>query len=126
MNTVTLAQSAYARASSIAPSPRDTEYRAFAMVTRLLSEHSEVSSTDFTRLAEAIHQNRRLWGVLAADVAGNANGLPDDLRAQVMSLADFTNRHSTRVLQEGVSPAILVEINTSVMRGLRAGPSDGR
>lgn len=125
MNMATLAHSAYARASSISPSPRETEYRAFARVTRQLSEHVDISQGGFPRLAEAIHQNQRLWSMLAEDVADSANGLPDELRAQIVYLADFTRQHSMQVLRDKASPAILVEINTSVMRGLRAGSGEG-
>ena len=120
MNTASLAHSAYARASSIAPLSRDTEYRAFSQVTRRMAGALPVTPQSFPRLAEALHQNQRLWAILATDVAGEDNGLPDQLRAQIFYLYEFTSQHSRKVLRREADPDILIELNTTVMRGLRA------
>ena len=74
-------------------------------------------------LAAAIHDNRRLWTLLAADVATESNPLPRELRARILYLAEFTRVHSGEVLRNGASVEPLVEVNTAVMRGLadRAG-----
>jgi flagellar protein FlaF len=69
-------------------------------------------------LAAAVHDNRRLWTILAADVADPANPLPAALRARLVYLAEFTRVHSGKVLREGASPDPLIEINIAVMRGL--------
>ena len=52
-------------------------------------------------------------------MAGAENELPQDLRARIFYLAEFTQAHSRKVLSEGASVDALVEINASVMRGLR-------
>jgi flagellar protein FlaF len=121
MNTSTLARDAYAGTSAIAPLPRETEYRAFANVTRRITEHSG-KPTAFPQLAEAVFLNQRLWITLAADVAGTENALTPELRAQIFYLSEFTRTHSAKVLNDGASPEILVEINTAIMRGLRPAP----
>lgn len=115
-----MARSAYANASAITPSMRETEYRAFAEVTRRLAETEIDTPQGFPRLAEAIQINQRLWTMLATDVANDGNPLPDELRAQIFYLSEFTRHHSTKVLREKASPEVLVEINTAIMRGLRA------
>ena len=117
MNAVALAKTAY-NSSSRAPlrTSRGTEYEAFAKVTHQLGR---AQTSNFADLAAALHENRRLWTLLAADVAGEGNGLPDDLRARVFYLAEFTADHSRKVLSDGADAAVLVEINTAVMRGLR-------
>lgn len=119
MNTATLAQTGYAAARAVIPSSRETEYRAFAEVTRRLSENTPVTATNFPRIAAAVHLNQRLWSVLASDVADERNRLPAELRAQILSLADFTRNHARQVLQGKASADVLVEINTTIMRGLR-------
>ncbi|WP_112320734.1 flagellar biosynthesis regulator FlaF [Oceanibium sediminis] len=124
MNAAALAQNAYARATAIAPNPRSTEYRAFATVTRRLSEHTDPSPERFADLAEALHKNQTLWIILASDVASDANALPDALRAQLFYLAEFTRHHTAQVLKGTATPAALVEINTAIMRGLRAGQEE--
>lgn len=70
-------------------------------------------------MAEAIHENRRLWTILASDVVDKENGLPAQLRAQIFYLAEFTESHSRKVLAKEATADALVEINTAVMRGLR-------
>ncbi len=117
MNAVALAKTAY-NTSSRAPlrTSRGTEYDAFAKVTHQLGRAQTASFAD---LAAALHENRRLWTLLAADVAEVGNGLPDDLRARIFYLAEFTADHSRKVLSGEEEVSILIEINTAVMRGLR-------
>lgn len=117
MNAVALAKTAY-DSSARAPlrTSHGTEYEAFAKVTHNLGQ---ASRSNFAELAHALHENRRLWTMLAADVADNENGLPNDLRARVFYLAEFTADHSRKVLSDGETADVLVEINTAIMRGLR-------
>ena len=56
---------------------------------------------------------------MAVDVANKDNELPEALRAQIFYLAEFTQLHSRKVLRREATVAPLVEINSSVMRGLR-------
>jgi len=119
MNTAALAQSAYAKATVIAPEPRDVEYRAFARVTRKLSEETDGPDA-FPRLATALNENMTLWSTLAQLVADPNNQLPDQLRAQIVYLAEFTQQHTRKVLAGDATTGVLVEINTAIMRGLRA------
>ena len=119
MNASALAQSAYSKAASIAPSLQDVEYRAFGEVTRRLKETPRASRSGLPALAEAIHLNQRLWSILARDVAEDANGLPEQLRAQIFYLYEFTRQHSRKVLSGDADTSALVDINTAIMRGLR-------
>ena len=112
------ASEGYAR--SIAPirTDRTTEYEAIGQITRNLDAAMANKGKDFSKLAEAIHRNRSLWTVLAANVADTNNALPEDLRARLLSLAEFVNRHSRAVLSQNADGGILVEINTAIMHGL--------
>ncbi len=98
---------------------RSSEYLAFAKITHRLHVIDSEDLTAFADLASALHENQRLWNILAVDVAGDGNGLPKNLRAQIFYLSEFTRFHSARVIAEKLSPNILVEINTAIMRGLR-------
>jgi flagellar protein FlaF len=69
-------------------------------------------------VAGALHDNRRLWTRLAADVAEAENGLPESLRARIFYLAEFTAHHSRRVLRGEAGLQPLIDVNTAVMRGL--------
>ena len=121
MNIAALARSAYSDASAPIKTERSTEYQIFAQITHRLTKASKEDLASFIDLAEAVHENRRLWTILASDVVDNDNGLPAQLRAQIFYLAEFTEAHSRKVLAKQATANALVEINTSIMRGLRAG-----
>ncbi|WP_204112716.1 flagellar biosynthesis regulator FlaF [Shimia biformata] len=107
----------YAAAATHTATPRSLEYQVIARVTRQLRQSSE--SANFSALATAVHDNRRLWNLLATDVADAANSLPQTLRAQLFYLGEFVAAHSARVLRGEADVAPLIEINTMVQRGLR-------
>ena len=119
MNIAALARSAYSDVSSPIKTERSTEYQIFAQITHRLTKASTDDLASFIDLAEAIHENRRLWTILASDVVDKENGLPAQLRAQIFYLAEFTESHSRRVLAKEATADALVEINTAIMRGLR-------
>jgi flagellar protein FlaF len=102
-------------------SARSAEYQAFARVTRALQLADTNDPARFADLALALHENLRLWNVIAADVARPANALPADLKARLFSLAEYTRAHQRRILSGEGRATVLIEINTAVMRGLRAG-----
>ncbi len=118
-----LAHSAYRRPDAPARSPRTIEYDLFARVTRALTTAQTASGpagrADFAGLAQALHDNGRMWRVLATDVAEPGNALPAALRARLFYLYQFTEAHSRKVLGGTAEVGVLVDINTAVMRGLR-------
>lgn len=120
MNATEQARLGYAPAISSLRSARAAELQIMTQSTARLRA-AATKDGDFPQLAQAIHENRQLWTRLAADVADNDNGLPQDLRAQIYYLAEFTQLHSRRVLRGQASVAVLIEINTAVMRGLAGG-----
>ena len=117
--TVPQTASIYRQPGSPIQSTRGIEYEAFVRVTARLRAAEARGQAGRIDLAIALHENRRLWTTLAADVAGSHNGLPEGLRAQLFYLAEFTDLHSRKVLEGNETAEILVEINTAVMRGLR-------
>ena len=109
---------AYQTAAQKTESPRQTEYRAFAVATRGLIDAAVLPSTEIGRRGEALARNRRLWTLLAADCAAEGNTLPQALRAQIISLSMFVDRHSSAVMRQGASWDVLIEINRTIMQGL--------
>ncbi|SNT03306.1 flagellar biosynthesis regulator FlaF [Tropicimonas sediminicola] len=118
MNAIHMAQKAYGAAAAPVRTSRSVEYAAFLRVTRDLSCAAEAGRTGFASLAKALHDNRRLWSVLASDVASSDNHLPPTLRAQIFYLAEFVEQQSRKVLKGEGSAETLVDINTAMMRGL--------
>ncbi|MFC7702619.1 flagellar biosynthesis regulator FlaF [Plastorhodobacter daqingensis] len=120
MNALQMATSAYSGRKAPVRTNRGTEYEVFARVTQKMRAALAEGTLGFPKLAAALHDNRQLWTLLAADVADPENALPQRLRAQIFYLAEFTGLHSAKVLAGKASAEALVEINTAVMRGLRS------
>jgi len=119
MNALHMAQQAYSAPNqNQMRTPRATEYAAFARITARLRAAQGAGRRNFPILAAALHDNRRLWTMLAADVADKENALSPQLRAQIFYLFEFTTQHSREVLNGKADVGPLIEINTAVMRGL--------
>ena len=108
---------AYQTAQTRAASPRDNERLIFGRVTGMLIAARD-SGDRARQLIEAIDKNRRMWGILAADCASEANGLPEQTRAQIISLSIWVNKYSGLVVREKASLDPLIDINKTIMEGL--------
>ncbi len=120
MNAHTLAQNAYAQSASSTRTLRDTEYRIIARVSYRLKAAAEAKPADFPALAAALNDNRKLWDALAIDVANPENQLPQALRAQIFSLAQFVNAHTSKAIARKAQVGPLLEINAAILKGLSA------
>jgi flagellar protein FlaF len=109
---------AYQQVSARAESPRDLEYRLFGQVTRALMDAAEADPSDFSTRIDALDWNRRLWSTLASDCASEGNGLPVPMRAQMISLSLWVNRHTSAVMRREEEIAPLIDINRIIMQGL--------
>lgn len=118
MSAHALTQNAYGDATRAMGSPRNVEYQVFSQITGRLNRASE-EGRPFSDLAMALHENLQLWTIIVIDVTSDGNGLPLPLRTQLADLSKFTRNHTQKVLRQEADAAILIEINTAVMRGLR-------
>ena len=95
---------------------RRTEYRLFAVVTRaLMTAEEEDGGKSFF---EAVHRNRRLWIALQMDLASPDNRLGDELKAGLVSLSIWVDKHSSKVLQGKAEIEPLISVNRRIMAGL--------
>lgn len=117
MTATSLALSAYRSSAAPIRSDRGSEYAAFETVTARLAKAAHPTSTMPNRAA-ALHDNRRLWTVLATDLASDDNALPQALRAQLFYLAEFSLLQSSAALKDATAIEPLIDINRAVMRGL--------
>lgn len=108
---------AYQKAQSRTETPRDTEHRVFARVTGMLMDVRDKGIRD-TQMIEALDKNRRLWSMLAADCASEANSLPEATRAQIISLSIWVIKYSGTVTREKAALDPLIDINKTIMEGL--------
>ena len=119
MNALDMARTAYSSAAAPIRTNQSTEFEIFAQFTGRIKSAAAKGKLGFSELAAALHDNRRLWTTLAADAASSENGLPPMLKAQIVYLAEFTHLHTSKVLSGKATVDPLIDINTTVMRGLR-------
>lgn len=109
---------AYSRASARMESPREAEYRLFGQVTRALMDAARTEPTDIHTRIDALDWNRRLWTALASDCSDADNALEQGMRAQIVSISLFVNRHSSAIMRGEDDFEALIDINKSIMQGL--------
>ncbi|MEP2470655.1 MULTISPECIES: flagellar biosynthesis regulator FlaF [Rhodobacterales] len=117
MNAYAQAQSAYAPAAAPTRTARSAEYEVIARISHRLKK--AIKSNKYPALAEALYENDKLWKTLAIDVMDDGNLLPDELRANILYLAEFTRLHTQKVLRKEESAIPLLEINATILGGLR-------
>ncbi|MEO3477806.1 flagellar biosynthesis regulator FlaF [Phaeobacter sp. CAU 1743] len=123
MNALLNAKRAYGSAKAPTRTPKDLEFEAIARITHRMISASKEGKKGFPALAEAVHDNRKLWQIFQTDAASSHNALSEDLKEQIVYLAAFTNQYTSQILSRKAGVGPLVEINTAIMRGLRSGAS---
>ena len=98
---------------------RKTEIEAFEKATQGLIENKEKDIKDLSFL-EAIDLNKTLWRTLETDLVSKENKLPDALKAKLISVAMWVEKHSTLAEEGKVKIDSLIEVNQSIINGLIA------
>ncbi len=119
MSVVERAREGYGRNAVPIKSHRAAEYEAIARASHRLRAAALQRNSDFPEYIAALHENRKLWSTLAIDVAHPENGLPQDLRARLFFLAEFTESETRRLMNKQGDVGVLIEINAAVLQGLR-------
>jgi len=119
VNTFDLARTAYSSAATPIRTHQSTEYDILAQITGRIRTAAARGKSGFNDLTKALHDNAQFWTLLATNVADDNNLLPDMLRGRLFYLAEFSLQHTPKVLNGSADADILLEINTTVMRGLR-------
>ena len=112
--------SAYHRVRTLVETPRATEQRLIREVTAALIEARDHGYRG-GRLMDALHWNREMWDAFASACGAPGNGLPDALRASIISIALWVNRHASEVVKGRESIDSLIEVNRSLLEGLGEG-----
>jgi flagellar protein FlaF len=89
-------------------------------VTRALMEAAVADPKDFATRIDALDWNRRVWAALANDCSMPTNTLPPAVRAQIVSLSLWVNRHTSAVMRREEQIEPLIDINRVIMQGLAA------
>lgn len=108
---------AYQRARNTAESPRATEHRLMSQVTGALI-HARDQGHGGATLAHVLHWNREVWSTFGTMCADSDNRLPVPLRAGIISLALWVDRHSSAVMAGRADIDDLIEVNRMIMDGM--------
>lgn len=110
---------AYRRAQEIGASPRGTEYRLMSQITAEMIAARDAGLAG-VKLMPALHRNRRAWSTFSTVCSAPDNQLPEDLRARIISLAIFVDRHTTEVVCGREAVDDLIHLNRAIIDGLSA------
>lgn len=123
---------AYKRTISGTEAPRQIERRLLAQATAKLERHqANFDNADdgsaklailTSGLRDAVWNNILIWQTLKSDLAQPNNAFPAELKASLISLAIWVERHSQGVLAGSKKVKPLIEINSSVFLGLGGKP----
>lgn len=120
MSTASLARHAYETSAHVAPTPKTIEADAFKRVTTLLQNSRHGGASSYRDTVEAVYLNKRLWSLIASDLAEDGNLLPQDLKVGLLNLAVFTETQCKQVLDGTGSVDAMIEINRAVLKGLKS------
>jgi flagellar protein FlaF len=97
---------------------RAQERQALDSIIRMLRDAAAKGPKSLEAI-NALYQLRRLWGVFMDDLRSPENGLPDSLRARLISIGIWVNREIDR-LRGGACDDFtpLIEINEIIRDGL--------
>ncbi|UWQ18422.1 flagellar biosynthesis regulator FlaF [Jannaschia sp. M317] len=121
LNVHAAAAAAYGALDAQIVDPTRAEAMVFAKVTRRLEAIFADPASSHAARVGVLHDNRRLWLAAAAAVADDGNELTPQLRASLLGLSGFVERHTRAVLKGEAKADVLSEINRRVVGGLSHG-----
>ncbi|MHA7858217.1 MAG: flagellar biosynthesis regulator FlaF [Henriciella sp.] len=115
-----LAVKAYGEVRNRTADNKSLEHALFDQITDALRDVAGQEKTDAAKWADAVNRNLELWTILTTDLLHPDNQLPEPIRKSLLELSVFVRRHSMQVLSGDAQVADLIEINESIMQGLKA------
>lgn len=103
--------------------PREAEAMAFIKAATML-EDAKRDPSNQDLFSQALRFNQLFWTILQADIANPANTLPNELKANIMSLSIFVDKQTSQAILEGDPEelSVLIDINRNLAMGLRSTP----
>ena len=114
-----LAVKAYGEVRNRTADNKSLESALFEQITDGLIEAVNLEKEDPAKWADAINRNLELWTVLTTDLLNPNNQLPDATRKSLLELSVFVRRASMQVLSGSGDLTDIIEINQSIMGGLK-------
>jgi len=109
---------AYGRVQNTTEDPRRIEFRLLAQVTGALRT-AQSNPNDRPKLYNALIWNKKVWDAFMSDLVDERNQLSGDVRKSLIKLGAWVSKHTFAVMDGKASIDALIEVNNSVMEGLR-------
>jgi flagellar protein FlaF len=113
----------YANTAQVTGNPRELEAQLLMRAAARLQAVHDRAAQGNNEIVSAVRYNRRLWILFGSAISRPENPLPNDLKKNLASLANFIVRHSM-TLESATEPApervgVLININREIAAGLR-------
>ena len=114
---------AYQSSQKLGAGARQTEARALLEAARRLSAVKD-GGDDPSEYRAALRLNWRLWTIIQSDIASEENALPSEIKANVMRLSIFIDKHTVGAFAEPDNGKldVLIVINRNIASGLMETP----
>ena len=101
---------------------REMDAAAFSQAAYVLDQARQ-NLGELDACEKALTYNQLLWSIIQADVAEGKNVLPDELKANLMSLSIFVDKQTTKALANPSEEIFdsLININLNIAEGLMEG-----
>ena len=116
---------AYAQTQKSSMPPREVEAMAFTKAALMLQD-AKKDLDDYDTYAAALKFNQLLWTIIQADIIDEANQLPDQLKANILSLSIFVDKQTVTALSDTDAEHLdsLIDINKNLAEGLLVNAGD--
>jgi len=99
---------------------RERERQAIERSIELL-EAADKAGTQSREAVDALHYLRRLWSLLVEDLAKSENDLPEQLRADLISIGLWVIREAEQIrLEKSTNFRGIIEVSQNIRDGLAA------
>ena len=105
----------YQTAQRTATGPIQMEADIMGRITREIEAYKAKGGPDFVK---ALYRNVQLWNALSADLLSEDNQLPEQVKASLISLSIFVERHTEKVVAKEATVDALIDVNRSIIAGL--------
>ena len=114
---------AYQQQQKRSLSPREVEAMAFTKAAVLLEEVKQ-KTNNIEEYSKALRFNHLLWTIIQADLTEPENQLPNEIKANIMSLSIFVDKQTTKAMRSSNAADldVLININRNLAAGLRTTP----
>ncbi|HZT89955.1 MAG TPA: flagellar biosynthesis regulator FlaF [Stellaceae bacterium] len=104
--------------AALGAAPQQAEAWALTTAARRLSEAK--GSGDSETILTAVRLNWRLWTIFQSNLADPDCGVPDEIRGNLLSLANFIDKRSVALLLDADPQKVdvLININRQIAAGL--------